>query len=209
MCRDRPVPIPAPGVQLTSLSHVADVANMLAKVPGNKAAIGQHFNVCSDRCITLDGIAKQIAAAAGKEAKIVHYDPSAIKLEKGQGFPFRAVHFFASTDKAKKVLGWRPEHTFLGDIEEVRGYDDVVYVMIVYVYKHEGTWMRIDLFCRDSPSTKVLVVLIKTWNSQLTTKLSLKLLAKGTLGVELIRLLPCGLFFFARGLSVHAARVCI
>jgi nucleoside-diphosphate-sugar epimerase len=116
--RDRPVPIPGPGVQLTSLSHVDDVANMLAKVPGNQAAIGQHFNVCSDRCITLDGIAKHVAAAAGKEAKIVHYDPSSIKLAKGEGFPFRAVHFFANTDKAKKILGWKPEHTFLGDVEE-------------------------------------------------------------------------------------------
>lgn len=116
--RDRPVPIPTPGIQLTSLSHVEDVASMLAKVPGNAAAVGQHFNVCSDRCISLDGIAKAIAAAAGKEAKIVHYDPSAIKLEKGQGFPFRAVHFFASTDKAKKILGWKPEHTFLEDVDE-------------------------------------------------------------------------------------------
>ena len=30
--RDRPVPIPAPGVQLTTLTHVEDVASMLASV---------------------------------------------------------------------------------------------------------------------------------------------------------------------------------
>lgn len=53
--RDRPVPIPTPGIQLTSISHVEDLADMLARVPGNKAAVGQHFNLCSDRCITLDG----------------------------------------------------------------------------------------------------------------------------------------------------------
>jgi len=35
------------------------------------------------------GIAKAIAAAAGKEAKIVHYDPSQMGLKKGEGFPFR------------------------------------------------------------------------------------------------------------------------
>ncbi len=29
--RDRPVPIPAPGLQLTTLTHVEDVASMLAK----------------------------------------------------------------------------------------------------------------------------------------------------------------------------------
>jgi hypothetical protein len=49
------VPIPAPGVQLTSLSHVEDVADMMARVPGNKDAVGQQFNVCTDRCITFDG----------------------------------------------------------------------------------------------------------------------------------------------------------
>jgi len=54
-CRDRPVPIPAPGIQLTTLSHVEDLADMLAAVPGNDAAVGQHFNICSDRCISFDG----------------------------------------------------------------------------------------------------------------------------------------------------------
>jgi nucleoside-diphosphate-sugar epimerase len=52
-CRDRPVPIPAPGVQLVSLSHVEDVASMLASVIGKKHAIGQHYNICSDRSISL------------------------------------------------------------------------------------------------------------------------------------------------------------
>ena len=37
----RPVPIPTPGIQLTTLTHVEDVASMLAAVPGNKNAIGQ------------------------------------------------------------------------------------------------------------------------------------------------------------------------
>ena len=54
-CRDRPVCLPKPGVQLTTLTHVEDVASMLASVPGNRAAIGQHYNVCSDRCITFTG----------------------------------------------------------------------------------------------------------------------------------------------------------
>ncbi len=54
-CRDRPVPIPAPGIQLTTLTHVEDVASMLASVPGNPAAVAQHYNVCSDRCISFVG----------------------------------------------------------------------------------------------------------------------------------------------------------
>lgn len=55
VCRDRPVCIPTPGVQLVTLSHVEDVASMLATVPGNPAAIRQYYNVCSDRQISFTG----------------------------------------------------------------------------------------------------------------------------------------------------------
>jgi hypothetical protein len=27
------------------------------------------------------------------------------------------VHFFASSDKAKRELGWKPAHDFLGDVD--------------------------------------------------------------------------------------------
>lgn len=32
----------------------------------------------------------------------------------------RPGHFFASSDKAKRELGWKPEHTFTQDAAEVR-----------------------------------------------------------------------------------------
>jgi hypothetical protein len=32
--------------------------------------------------------------------------------------PGRTVHFFASADKAKRVLGWRPQHNFMKDVEQ-------------------------------------------------------------------------------------------
>jgi nucleoside-diphosphate-sugar epimerase len=196
--RDRPVPIPAPRVQLVTLTHVGDVAAMLAAVPGNKAAIGQQYNLVSDRCITLNGIAKAVGKAMGKEAKVVNYTVSGSKAE---GFPFRwglgpggagggrelawrcmqctggeiwllqqqqaaglrggvqrlaaaqltcrhaaafpaaaldhyntpplppllppppslipcrIVHFFASAEKAKRELGWAPQHNFLADVD--------------------------------------------------------------------------------------------
>lgn len=38
-----------------TLTHVEDVASMLASVPGNSAAIRQHYNVCSDRAVTFTG----------------------------------------------------------------------------------------------------------------------------------------------------------
>jgi len=75
--RDRPVCIPGSGQQCTSMTNVEDVASMLALVPGNAKAVGEAFNVCSDRVITFDGMAKAIAQAAGKELKVVKYDPEA------------------------------------------------------------------------------------------------------------------------------------
>lgn len=117
--RGRPVPIPAPGVQLVTLSHVEDLASAMAAVVGNEGAKRQHLNLCADRAITLVGIVNALAKAAGVEKlEVVLYDPKAVELEKGEGFPFRTGHFFASAEKAKKVLGWKPEHTFLGDAAE-------------------------------------------------------------------------------------------
>lgn len=69
-----------------------------------------------DSCLA--GIANTIARAAGKKAQIVHYDPKSIAdLPKG-AFPFRAVHFFASPDKAKRLLSWAPNHNFVDDVEQ-------------------------------------------------------------------------------------------
>lgn len=112
--RDRPVPIPAPGIQLVNLSHVEDLANMMALVPGNPAAVKQHFNLASDRAITFDGIVKAIGKALGKEPKIVHFNPKDFDKK---AFPFRTVHFFTSTDKAKAKLSWKPQHNFLADVD--------------------------------------------------------------------------------------------
>ena len=120
--RDRPVPIPIPGVQLTTLTHVEDVASMLAAIVGNKDAIGKQYNICSDRAITFQGIAKAVGKALGKEPNILLYSPEALGLGgkgKAEGFPFRTVHFFASSEKAKRELGWTPKHNFLADVKDL------------------------------------------------------------------------------------------
>jgi hypothetical protein len=81
-------------------------------VPGNAAAIGQHYNAATDRYITFDGIVKALAEAAGVEAKIVYYDPKAVKLEKGQGIPFRTEHFIRPTTSWRMCQSWcRPTRT--------------------------------------------------------------------------------------------------
>lgn len=106
------------GIQLTSISHVEDVAALVAAGVGNPAAVGQHYNACCDRTLTLDGAAALVASAMGTTAEIVHYDPKQFDIPKGKGFPFRDVHFFASTDKAKRDLGWEPLHNMVEDMQE-------------------------------------------------------------------------------------------
>ena len=49
------MPLPAPSIQLVNLSHVEDLADMLARVPGCNAAKKQHFNLASGRAITHEG----------------------------------------------------------------------------------------------------------------------------------------------------------
>jgi len=128
--RDRPVPIPAPGVQLTSITHVEDIASMVVAVIGNDAAIRQHYNVASDRTITLTGIVNILAEAMYRDPKVLLYDPVKLGLgdgTKAKGFPFRTCHFFASVDKAKYDLGWTPKHDFITDAK-----------VLVDAYKQSG-----------------------------------------------------------------------
>ena len=53
------------------------------------AANGTTFNAVSDRGVTFIGLVKLCAAAAGKEAEIVYYDPKAIGIDAKKAFPFR------------------------------------------------------------------------------------------------------------------------
>lgn len=90
IARGRPVPIPSPGIQVTNISHVRDLSSMLTLAVGKpEAANGSIFNCVSDRGTTFDGLVKMCAKAAGKEAKIVHYDPKAIGVDAKKAFPFR------------------------------------------------------------------------------------------------------------------------
>jgi nucleoside-diphosphate-sugar epimerase len=60
--------------------------------------------------VTFDGIAKACAEAMGvPEPEIIHFNPKDFDFGKKKSFPMRDQHFFASIDKAEKLLDWRPE----------------------------------------------------------------------------------------------------
>lgn len=63
---------------------------MLALAVENAAAAnGNIFNCVSDRAVTLDGMARLCAQAAGLPVEIVHYDPKAVGIDARKAFPFR------------------------------------------------------------------------------------------------------------------------
>mmetsp|Transcript_5943 Transcript_5943/g.17009 ORF Transcript_5943/g.17009 Transcript_5943/m.17009 type:complete len:356 (-) Transcript_5943:1182-2249(-) len=126
--RDRPVLLPSPGDQLVNISHVADLGDMLSRVPGNEAAKKQHFNLVSGRAISHSGLVEAIAKQLGKTPEIKLFDPKKHASNmKAIGYPFRPGHFYAVADKARALLQWQPSHDFLGDVEEQ-----------VRVYKEQG-----------------------------------------------------------------------
>ncbi|KAF8731880.1 hypothetical protein HU200_015824 [Digitaria exilis] len=117
--RRRPVPIPGNGMQLTNISHVRDLSSMLAlAVESPGAAAGKIFNCVSDRAVTLDGMARLCAAAAGVAVEIVHYDPAAVGVDAKKAFPFRNMHFYAEPRAAKEALGWASTTNLPEDLKE-------------------------------------------------------------------------------------------
>lgn len=84
------MPIPGSGLQLTNISHVRDLSSILTlAVEKPEAANHGIFNLVSDRAVTLDGMAKLCAQAAGHPVNIVHYDPKAVGVDAKKSFPFR------------------------------------------------------------------------------------------------------------------------
>ena len=119
LSRGRPVPVPNAGDQLVTFTHAADNAAMVAAAVCNDKAVGEVFNCATSSLISYDELVTACAKAAGVEAKIEHYDPKAlpegVELPKGF-FPFRDTPFYVSADKAVELLGFKPKHTILEDI---------------------------------------------------------------------------------------------
>ncbi|CAA0828106.1 Chloroplast stem-loop binding protein of 41 kDa a- chloroplastic [Striga hermonthica] len=117
--RGRPVLIPGSGMQLTNIAHVRDLSSMLTLAVQNpEAAGGKIFNCVSDRAITLDGMAKLCAQAAGLPVEIVHYNPKAVGIDAKKAFPFRNMHFYSESWAAKEILGWSGTTNLPVDLKE-------------------------------------------------------------------------------------------
>jgi nucleoside-diphosphate-sugar epimerase len=121
LVRDRPIPIPGSGLQMTQLGHCQDLAKAMVAVLGNGNAVGEVYNVSGDRYVSFDGLARSCALAVGKDPdqiKLVHYDPQAFDLGKRKAFPLRSQHFFCSISKALSELDWEPEFDLISGLKD-------------------------------------------------------------------------------------------
>ncbi|KAK8630709.1 hypothetical protein V6N13_079490 [Hibiscus sabdariffa] len=117
--RNRPVPIPGSGMQLTNIAHVRDLSSMLTlAVEKPEAASCNIFNCVSHRAMTLDGMARLCAEAAGLPVEIVHHDPKAVGIDAKKAFPFRNMHVYSEPRAAKDILGWEGTTNLQEDLKE-------------------------------------------------------------------------------------------
>jgi nucleoside-diphosphate-sugar epimerase len=128
--RKLPTPIPLHGEQLVCLTHIEDVANLIAAAVGHPAALGEIFNCGTDRYITYKGLSKIIHEKYGNsedDIKFLSYEPKLFDHWDGSGvmeFPFRRDTFITTPSKAKLALGWSPKHNIVDDIaEEIAEYE--------------------------------------------------------------------------------------
>ncbi|XWS57404.1 hypothetical protein CRYUN_Cryun09bG0171300 [Craigia yunnanensis] len=108
----RLIPIPSSGVQITQLGHVKDLAKAFIQVLGNEKASKQVFNNSGEKYVTFDGLARGCAK-----------NPKEFDFGKKKAFPFRDQHFFASIEKAKHVLGWKPEYDLVEGLADLYNLD--------------------------------------------------------------------------------------
>jgi nucleoside-diphosphate-sugar epimerase len=112
LARGRPVLVPDGGGWLRQFGHVADLADAMAAMLGNKVAFGRAYNVMGEESITQVGFVETIADVMQRTATLVHVPTPA----GGQPAPFgqnltydcHAVH---TTTRVRTELGLRPRYT--------------------------------------------------------------------------------------------------
>lgn len=127
--RRLPIPVPLSGQQLVCLSHIDDVATLIAATIDHPAAKNEVFNCGSDEFISYQGLCSLIHTTVGveeKDRKFLYYEPKDFDQWDGSGvmeFPFRRETFIVSSNKAKVQLGWKPKFSIAKEIKaEVDAY---------------------------------------------------------------------------------------
>jgi len=109
--RRRPILIPAEGFPFIQLVHVADVASLMAAIPGNERAVGRTYNVFGAEFASLVNLIGIMARVVGVEPHIVP-----VPLEAARRLRPPLVHWGEAVmggavfaiERALTELDWRP-----------------------------------------------------------------------------------------------------
>ena len=96
----RPMIVFGDGTQTRDFTFVADTARGILLAGDADAAVGRTINLGNGREITIDDLAREVAAEAGRPgAEVVHDVPR----------PGDVLRLCADTSRARQLLGYRPE----------------------------------------------------------------------------------------------------
>ena len=108
MRQGRPLIVPGDGTSLWTITHNSDFARAFVGLLGRRQAIGHAFNIMSDEVLTWDEIYRQVAVAAGVEARLVHvasdFIAACLPEMRGTLLGDKSVSAVFDTTKIKRVV---------------------------------------------------------------------------------------------------------
>ena len=105
----RKIVVPGNGSVLFQIGHVDDLACAFVAVLGQPQAVGEAYNVTSEKAVTALGYVKTLARIVGREPDILLVDLERMRAMKTPIWPFAfRDNLVYSIEKAKDDLGWAP-----------------------------------------------------------------------------------------------------
>jgi len=102
--RGEPLTVFGTGEQTRCFAHVSDVVHAIQRLIETPAAVGQVFNIGSDREVTINRLAEMVRRAAGSRSPITHTPYAEAYAEGFEDMPRR----IPDLDKLRRTIGFRP-----------------------------------------------------------------------------------------------------
>jgi nucleoside-diphosphate-sugar epimerase len=113
LLRDRPILVPGHGGWLRQFGHVADLADAMAAMLGDRRAFGQAYNVTGEEIVTQVGFVDLVAEVVKRPARLVYV----AKAPFGQNLTYDA-HAVYTTAKIRRELGIAPRYTLASGLAQ-------------------------------------------------------------------------------------------
>ncbi len=115
--------LPGDGRALLQPIHVEDLARSFLLAALQPKSIGQVYNICLEKALTLNRYLEVNARALGRRPEINHMPVDAMLSKYGEGASERALRFLSEhmcydTGKARSQLGFVPARTTIEAVEE-------------------------------------------------------------------------------------------